>query len=233
MEESDEKLKTMCAQVVEDYIACAVKIGMINQDKVENAKATLLKSAQGAYYDKEWLGSFGAGPEGVILGENFREIIDKAKSANDKVLNDNFPRCSFSFRKGLFHEFTHVLQLANLEKENKDESFSEYKKSFEFTRDNHKCFSCLQEIAASLAEEKLWLAYSGESVKPSYYAGIVALGLGFLGKVKMTDIELVKATTFEPWIFEEMEKRYKEAEGKDFKQLLEHLDNVIIAKHNE
>jgi len=214
--ESNKNLKTLCTQIVQDFITYSLKVDLMKQDEIEKATTLLIKSAQGATYSKKYPDSAGAGPKGVRFGEYFRKTIDGVKSFYDPILDKDF-----AVRMILFHEFTHVLQLANLKKKHKGENFHAYKQSANYTM-KRKHFSGLQEFTASLATQHLWEAYKNDAkpYKHGYYTEIVATGLAFLKTTKMTERNLIRATTFEPELLENLDTN-------DFTKFLKNLDSLI------
>jgi hypothetical protein len=209
---SAQKLKTICAKIVGEYIDYALNSGFMHPDETDKSKKILQKSARHAFYNKKFPDSAGGGAHAVWFGENFRATIDGAKSLNDPIFYDG----DFCVQKVLFHEYTHVLQTANA-KRNGGAYFAEYKQSVKRTT-RRGYFCAFDEIAASLV------------VKNDFYAPETKLGGDFLAKINMTPTDFIRATTFEPEIFNQMGARYKTT-GGNFGEFLKTLDDALLKKH--
>ena len=231
IEESNKKLQDLCLEIVSDFISCAVKSGIIKREEAKDPKKVLTKLAKSSTYNQDFPDAAGAGSDGIWLGENIRKSVDDLKSVDDPIFMDGS-----GLRKILFHEFTHILQIANLNKENNGEMFTLYKNSANSTM-GKGFYSCLQEIAASLAEQHLWSSLNNKNDKVDlskhYYAHEIKLGLDLLKSIDMTETDLIRATIIKPELFEIIGIRYNEKTKKNFADFLKSIDEKLLLKHTQ
>jgi hypothetical protein len=226
-------LAQLCLELVDEYLTGAAALGFVRPNEITPARKILTKVAARAYYEARFPDAAGASPRGVWFGEYFRKIVDGADSPLDPILDQGF-----AVRRVLFHEFTHCLQDANTRRKCPSAAFADYRAGVAATK-RRGYFSGLQEIAASMCEIALWGEYLArkQDAKPEdgkhfrhYYDNEIAAGRRFLESIKMTETDLIRATTFSPDLFSEMADRYLPS---DFRAFLSGLDAMLAKTHGQ